>query len=299
MSELDIGSKRIGHVVEGFLGKVQERYDIGGVNLLGISSGFSIVDLWTGGFQPDELIIYAASTSVGKSAALVSTVLQTAEEYPNEAVLLFSLEMRAEVVVNRLLSARSGVPTGRIKRGRMDADELARVRLAAEEFYDSNIYVIDHTATSDQVVRAAYEIGEHTDVKLVAIDYVGLLQDTKGANETERMGQISRNIRAMARPDNLNIPILAAAQLNRAAQSSEDPRPKLHHLKNTSNLEQDSQIVLLFYRPHKIAMERGAAPQEIETDAEIIIAKNREGQLGITKAEFVPRMTEWRQVSKD
>lgn len=291
----DMHSNIIGDVASRLVGLVEERKKLGGVELLGLPTGFSLVDKYTGGMQPDQMWIVAARTGGGKTSWALDCALSALRHDPSRSVLFYSLEMSALSLVNRLFARMTGIASGRIIRGKVDEDELEQVRLAAEELADLKLHLVDSTATSEDITTHALGIAEQEDVSLVVVDYLQLLTDRIGSSETERVGEISRRVRALARPDYLNAPVLALSQLNRASQTSEDKVPHLHHLKNSSNLEQDANVVLLLHRPAIENQTKGAKQQEVETDAQIIIAKNRDGMMGATEAQFIPRLTAWRQ----
>lgn len=285
--------RTIGDIAASFLGTVTARQEQGGVDLLGLATGFHRIDEWTGGLQPDQMWIVGARTAVGKTSIALDMALSVARQ--QRGVLFYSLEMSAELLVNRLIARMTDIAAGRIYRGKLTREELAKVKVATEELADFKLAVIDQTLTSDDLGEHAKRIADQSDVGLVVIDYAGILRDDSTFGETERMGRISNNIRALARPDQLNCAVLLLAQLNRASEHREDHTPQLSDLKSSGSLEQDAHVVLLPYRPYLYELMHGAEPKDCEDDAMIIIAKNREGITGATKALFYPRIMEWRQ----
>jgi replicative DNA helicase len=284
----------IGNVATSLLAKVTERYDVGGVNLIGVSTGLKTVDTMTGGMGADEMWIIGAGTGVGKSSLAMSMSLEVARA--NKGVIYYSLEMSAESLVNRLISTATGIDAGRIIRGKISQPELKQIHYAAEEIQDLSLFIVDSSMTSEDVVEHTQIVADsHGDIGLVTVDYAQLMSDPNTFGETERVGRISGNLRSIARPDMLNIPILVLSQLNRASQSREDRTPQLHDLKSASDLEQDAHVVLLLHRPYKDAMEHGAEPKDIETDAKIIVAKSRNGPTGSTRSNFHTRTMTWSQ----
>lgn len=285
--------KTIGQLASSLFETVAERQAIGGVDLLGLSTGLDRIDEWTGGLQPDQLWIVGARTAVGKTALALSIGLTVARQ--DRGVIVYSLEMSAELLVNRLLSRMTDIAAGRIYRGKISANELSRVKAAAEELSGLKLAVVDVTMSSDELSEHAKRVADQSDVGLVIVDYAGILRDDSGFGETERMSRISNNIRALARPDQLNCAVVLLAQLNRASEHREDHTPQLSDLKSSGSLEQDAHVVLLPYRPYLYELMHGAEPKEVEDDAMIIVAKNREGITGATRAQFYPRLMEWRQ----
>lgn len=284
----------IGDVTRSLLAKVEQRYDAGGVDLLGTATGFGVVDRMTGGMGPDEMWIIAGQTGGGKSALALNMALNTCRS--GKDVLFYSLEMGAESLVNRLLSTMTGVDSGRIIRGKFSASEKRAIDNAVNDIEDLGLYIIDSSCTSQQVREHSFRIGEKLGgVGLIVVDYAQLLGDDSSLGDVERLTKISNNIRNLARPDQMDAPVLLLSQLNRASQSREDKTPQLHDLKGASQFEQDAHVVLLLHRPHREAILRGADPKDIETDAKIIIAKNRSGPAGSTTASFNTKTTTWSQ----
>lgn len=290
---MSVNLRTIGTIANDLVGTIAERQQIGGVDLIGLSTGFHKIDEWTGGLQPDQLWIVGARTAVGKTAFALSMALNVAKQ--NRGVLVYSLEMSGELLTNRLLARMTDIPAGRIYRGKLTVEELARVRVAAEELSDMRLAVIDSSLTSDELREHALKVADKSDIGLAVIDYAGILRDEGRFGETERIGRISNNVRALARPDNLDCPVILLAQLNRASEQREDHTPQLSDLKSSGSLEQDAHVVILPYRPYLYELMHGAEPLAVEDDAMLIIAKNREGVTGATRAEFVPRLMEWRQ----
>lgn len=292
---MSVNLRTIGDIADNLLGVVEQRQQSGGVDLIGLSTGFYKIDEWTGGLQPDQMWIVGARTAVGKTAFALSMALNVARQ--NRGVLVYSLEMSGELLTNRLLARMTDLPAGRIYRGKLTSEELARVKVAAEELQDLKLAVIDSSLSSDQLHDHALRVADKSDIGLAVIDYAGILRDEGKFGETERIGRISNNVRSLARPDNLNCPVVLLAQLNRASENREDHTPQLSDLKSSGSLEQDAHVVILPYRPYLYELMHGADPLDVEDDALLIIAKNREGVTGATRASFIPRLMEWRQTA--
>lgn len=283
--------RTLSQIAEGYVGQIEHRQEQGGLDLIGLTTGYQIVDEMTAGMQPDELWIYAARASVGKTAGALGTALANAKD--GKAILFYSLEMSGESLVNRLLAAWTNISAGRILRGKLNDDELRFVKEKAALFTNLKFGIIDRSMSSVEMCEHALSFAEESEVSLVVADYAGLFRD-KNENEVQRLNEISANLRTLARPDHLNVPVLMLVQLNRATEMSEDGRPSLHNLKGSGAFEQDAENVLLFHRPYKRELLNGAAPVE-EEEAEIIVAKCRNGPIGSTKAIFRPRTMTWVQ----
>lgn len=294
-----MGTHLIGDVASSFIETVQKRKDQGGVEFIGLPTGYAKVDEYLGGLQPDTMGIVAARSSVGKSAMALDVALHVAKQ--NKRVILYSLEMAADRLTNRLLSRMTHVPGGRIQRGQLSDDEMMKIRRAASEFKELPLVVSDSTYDSGTLSEHVYKLAERAAQKgpelgLVVVDYVALLRD-EGINENERLGYISSTLRSLARPDQLNVPLLVLAQLNREVEKRENHIPILSDLRSSGNLEQDAEWVIFLHRPHYYEMQQGAAPLVKEDNAKIIIAKNRDGATGMTSAAFYPLETRWEQLA--
>lgn len=294
-----MGTRLIGDVALSHLGDVKTRKDLGGVDVVGIPTGFWQVDEFIGGLRADTVGVIAGRPGMGKSALALDIALNVAKQ--NKRVVLYSLEMTAERLTNRLLSRLTDIPSGKIIRGRLTDDEFQRVRRAAEELGDTPLALCDDTHDSLTITDHIKNLAERAlqsdgpNLELMIIDYASLLRDRLAINENERLGRISNNIRALARPDQLNIPILLLAQLNREVEKRENHMPQLSDIRDSGSIEQDAEWVAMVHRPHYYAMQQGSAPLPVEQDGAIILAKNREGPTGLTRAEFYPAKTMWKQ----
>jgi replicative DNA helicase len=236
---------------------------------------------------------------MGKTALGLDIALNVARQ--DQRVMVYSLEMTADRLANRLLSRMTDIPGGRIVRGKLDGDELRAVKRATEELKDIPLAITDETFDSERLVEHATEWAERAEKRggpplgLLVIDYVSLLRDVAKFGENERVGRISNNIRALARPDNLNIPIVLLVQLNRQVDGREGHIPTLSDIRDSGSLEQDAHSVIFCFRPYYYELMNNAEPLPEERDAALIIAKNREGPQGKTRAVFRPSKTMWLQ----
>lgn len=284
--------RKIGDIAESFLQEVAERQALGGVEHFGIPTGFYKIDRHTGGMQEDQLWIIGARPSVGKTSLALDIGLNVARL--DKGVLFYSLETRGEILVNRLLSRMCGIPAGRIIRGKISDAEFKQVKRSIEEFHAMRLGIIDSQLTTTELREHALSIADKGPVDLIMIDYASLFTDAV-AGATEKMEHVSGQVRNLARPDQLNCPVVLLAQLNRASEMQDDPLPQLHHLKSSSRLEQDAAVVIFPHRPEMINRLKGVPPKEVETDAQLIIAKNKDGPIGATGAHFFPDKMMWEQ----
>ena len=294
-----MATRLIGDVASSFYKDVETRKKRGGVDIIGTATGFYRLDEYLGGLQPDALYLVGGRPGMGKTALGLDIALNVAMQ--NKRVLVYSLEMTADRLTNRLLSRMTNIPSGRIVRGKLNNDELQQVKKASEELRDIPLAITDETFDSERLVEHATNLAERAakgggpDVGLLVIDYVSLLRDAQKFGENERVGRISNNLRALARPDNLNIPIVALVQLNREVDKRESHIPTLSDIRDSGSLEQDAHAVIFCYRPAYYDQMAGGESQAEERDAALIIAKNREGPQGKTKAIFRPTRTQWLQ----
>jgi len=287
-------TRQIGAIARSFVDEISERKAKGGVELLGIATGFDTVDDFTGGLQSDQFWIVAARTSVGKTAFALDMALHASRH--GYGTLFYSLEMRGEILVNRLLSRMTGIPAGRIIRGKLTDPELVLVVEACAVLDTFKLAIIDKTVTSLDIIEESMRVADTTgNVGLVMVDYAGILADRSVHGDVQRLSEISGNLRMLARPDYLDCTVVVLAQLNRQSEMREDHRPALSDIKGSGSFEQDADVVLFPYRPHLYELMKGADAVDEETDAEIIIAKNRNGPMASTKASFYPKLMKWEQ----
>lgn len=294
-------TRRLGAIAWSFLSDVEERQKRGGIDVLGLPTGLDYVDDLTGGLQPDNMWVIGARTSVGKTALALGISLAAAAA-SGDWVFFYSLEMRGEALVNRLVSGMTGIPSGRIKRGKLDQAEFERVRQAVASLDQLRVVVIDESMTSealrDHALRS-YDslLAKHPDDKigLIVVDNAHIMADRSALGSYQKMTEISNRIRNLARPNELDCPVLLLAQLNRQSEIREDHRPQLSDLKESGSLEQDAEVVIFPFRPYLYERLKGAELKEVENDAEIIVAKNREGPVMTTRAKYYPKTMTWEQ----
>jgi replicative DNA helicase len=249
----------------------------------GIPSGFSALDRLTGGFQPADLVLVAARTSVGKSSLALSFIeRQIARGY---GVALASLETPALQVWERLLSMRSGVSTGRLRFGHLNAEDFRAFVEAAGGLSECALRVLDRPDVSLPALRAwaCGEVGRGA--RIVYVDYAGLLSGGDGrAPRWERMADVSRGLKGIARE--LNVPLVAIVQLNREAADAREPG--LHNIRDSGAFEQDADLVLLLLRADK------QTPEEL-VPAQLRIAKHRNGPTGRVELVFRRSLTRFEE----
>jgi replicative DNA helicase len=251
-------------------------------SVTGVSSGFPDLDNYTAGFQKGDLIIVAGRPSMGKTALAMNFAQHAAidKEVP---VAVFSLEMSKESLVQRLLCAEGRVDAGRLRRGRLQDDEYARLATAAGHLNTAPIWIDDTPAITALELRAkARRLASEVDLGLIIVDYLQLMSGPSNAdNRQQEISAISRSIKAVAKE--LNVPVVALSQLSRAPEQRTDRRPVLADLRESGAIEQDADLVLFVYReevyrkPEDLVDDAG---NSIEGKAELIIGKQRNGPTG-------------------
>lgn len=252
----------------------------------GVITGFNDLDYLLDGLKPQELCYVAARPSQGKTALALAIVERVAVRQ-GEHVLFTSLEMSRESLAERLLSSIANINGDRIRRPwLMDQDEKERLAMAVEALGQSPIDFDDRSGlTLSKIGAAARRVKSRHGLKLLVIDYLGLIESKTSRNETEQetVAKLSRRLKGLARE--LNVPILCVHQLNRGPESREDHRPRMSDLRSSGQLEQDADVVLLLHRPDSYN------PDDQPGIAELIIAKNRNGPTGSIELAFVKECT--------
>jgi len=248
--------------------------------IFGVPTGFFDLDKLLSGLQPSDLLIIAGRPGQGKSGFLLS-VANNAALVHKKHVAVFSLEMSNEQVVQRLIAQQTGIDSQRLRTGKLVEEEWPKFTHAVEVFSDTKIFLDDTPAITPLQLRTkCRRLHMEYGLDLVIIDYLQLMGgDTRNDNRVQEVSYISRNLKILARE--LNVPVLAAAQLSRAVEQRSDKRPVLSDLRESGSLEQDADIVMFIYRPDQY--EKDTVKQNV---AEIIVAKHRNGPVGSVELIF-------------
>ena len=249
-------------------------------DLVGVPTGFFDIDKMLGGLQPSDLLIIAGRPGMGKTGFLLTAVKNAAQVHKKH-VAIFSLEMSNEQLVQRLIAQETGIDSTRLRSGRLDPNEWMLFTQAIEVLTDTHIFLDDTPALTPLQLRTkCRRLHLEYNLDLIVVDYLQLMTgDIRNNNRVQEVSDISRNMKILARE--LNVPVLAAAQLSRAVEQRSDKRPVLSDLRESGSLEQDSDIVMFIYRPE--VYEEDSAQQNL---AEIIIAKHRNGPTGEVQLVF-------------
>lgn len=269
---------------------VEERYKENDNRVAGYPTGFADLDSYTGGLQPGSLTIIAARPSMGKTAFAVN-IAQFGGGSSNRPVLIFSLEMPAEQLVLRMLSAESSVNLSLLNSGTFDTSAFNDVRKACDVLAKRNIFINDDSGLTamDFRTRCRRFKTRHPDLALVIVDYLQLMSSGEGRTEgrQQEVSDISRMLKNTARE--LQCPVIALSQLSRAVESRNEKKPQLSDLRDSGAIEQDADLVLLMFRQDYYGENENNDLQNSEAD--IRVAKNRNGRTGVFKLTFKREFT--------
>jgi len=258
--------------------------------ITGIPSGFSKLDELTAGWQRSDLIIIAARPSMGKTAFALSLARNAAlhPERPT-GVAIFSLEMSAQQLAQRLLTSEARVDAQLARTGRLRDKDWPRLARAAGQLSKAPIFIDDTPGLSILELRAkCRRLKAEHDIGLVVVDYLQLMHGTivsKNANREQEIAQISRSLKSLAKE--LDVPVLALSQLSRAVETrGGDKRPQLSDLRESGSIEQDADVVAFIYRAERYGITVDENGNSTEGLAEIIIGKQRNGPVGMIQLAF-------------
>lgn len=260
----------------------------------GIPTGFIDLDYKLSGLQPSDLVLVAARPSMGKTA-FVLNIAQYMAFKKDKGVAIFSLEMSKEQLVNRLFSLESQVDAQALRTGNMKDSDWEKLIEGAGIIGKSNLIIDDTPGISVSELRSKcrkYKLEHGLDI--VIIDYLQLMTGSVGKNSESRqqeISEISRSLKGLARE--LNVPVVALSQLSRAVESRPDKRPMLSDLRESGAIEQDADVVMFIYRDEYYNKD-----SEFKKQAEIIIAKQRNGPVGTVNLAWLGEYTKFANLSR-
>ncbi|MBE50974.1 MAG: replicative DNA helicase [Flavobacteriales bacterium] len=266
--------------------------------MTGVPSGFSKLDDITSGWQRSDLVIIAARPGMGKTAFALSIARNIAVNH-EIGVAIFSLEMSSEQLVNRLISSESEINAGKLRKGDLADHEWVQLHSKIKGLSKANIYIDDTPAISVFELRAKARRLVKSGVKIIIVDYLQLMTaGGKGGNREQEISMISRSLKGIAKE--LSIPILALSQVNRSLEQRSgvgSKRPMLSDLRESGAIEQDADIVTFIYRPEYYKIQEWENGDSCLGQAEIIIAKHRNGRLGDFRLNFKPDFAKFAELS--
>ncbi len=273
--------------------RIEQQYEHRG-EPVGLPTGFTDLDALLGGFQKSDLIIVAARPGVGKTSLMLSMALNAARLGNNARVAIFSLEMSAEQLVQRLVSAETGINSQKLRSGELDEREWTLFTQAVGNLGNLRLFLDDTPAITPLQMRAkCRRLYREHGLDLIIVDYLQLMNSgmTHNDNRVQEISYISRNLKELARE--MNVPLLSAAQLSRQVEQRADKRPQLSDLRESGSIEQDADIVMFIYR-EDLYDENSERPNQ----ADIIIGKHRSGPTGVVTLYFNKAVTQFSNMKK-
>lgn len=271
--------------------KIEDRYEKTGVEVTGYPSGFKALDEIITGFQPGSLNVIAARPSMGKTA-LALNIAQFGGGEKNYPIIIFSLEMSAEQLIQRMLAAESKVNLNSLNTGSMGRHDWIDLQRAAGVVTQKNIFINDGSDLTimDFRTKCRRFKNRHPDLGLIIVDYLQLMSsgDRRPDNRQQEVSEISRLLKVVARE--INCPIIALSQLSREAEKRSEKRPQLSDLRDSGAIEQDADTVILIFR-EDYYQEKQQDDKKTNSKADIRVAKNRNGSTGVCSLTFQREIT--------
>jgi replicative DNA helicase len=312
--------------------KMAEKALTSGGGLSGLTTGINALNAKTGGLHNSDLIILAGRPGMGKSALATNIAFNCARRYVEEVAegvpegkrsgapaAIFNLEMSADQLATRILSEQSEISAEALRMGKISKDEFRSLARASQQLQDLPLYIDDTPGLTIAALRTrARRLKRQRGIGLLIVDYLQLLQGTGKAggdnNRVQEISEISRGLKTLAKE--LQVPVIAAAQLSRAVEQREDKRPQLSDLRESGSIEQDADIVMFIYREEYYLstkepregsddaksqdayQEWQRQMQEVYGQAEILVAKQRHGATGKVKLRFDARITRFSDLAE-
>jgi len=294
----EVGSKRLGKDFQAvgtlateFFRDIDQIMETG-EPMTGVHSGFYSLDEMTTGFYPGDLVIVAARPSMGKTALVLNFALNVARTRKGP-VAIFSLEMSGAQLVRRLVSMISGVRGDVLKSTHITDEQYTKIVDACEELSTLPIYIDDSSEINGLEIKGKCRRlqQQHGELALIVVDYLQLMRATrKVENRVQEVGEIARSLKAVAK--DLSVPVVALSQLSRSVETREGRKPQLSDLRESGSIEAEADLVMFIFREdyYKPKEERAQelVNENVAQEAEIIIAKHRNGPTGTVKVGFQP-----------
>ncbi len=265
-----------------------EKLAAAGKTITGVPTGFPDLDDKISGLQPSNLIVLAARPAMGKTA-LALDLAQNVALKEKTPVAIFSFEMSASELVQRMMCTQGRVDSNRLRTGKVGADDWPKITEACTRLQQAAPIYVDDTPNMNMLeIRAKTRRlkSKHPGLGLVIVDYLQLMMpDSRAENRVQEVSKMSRSLKILARE--LEVPVIAISQLSRQVESRQPPRPILPDLRESGSIEQDADLVLFIYRPRD---EAG----HLQTSTELIVAKHRNGPTATIHLEFQDTYTSFR-----
>jgi replicative DNA helicase len=263
-----------------------------GDETLGIPSGFFDLDAMTTGFYGGDMVIVAARPSMGKTSLVLAFALHVAQKIRDKSVAVFSLEMSGKQLARRLVSMLAKVSSHEMKKPHLTQQQLSRLADACDHLYSLPIYIDESSDISGfEMLGKCRRLKKEQGLSMVVVDYLQLMRgNRKTENRVQEVSDIARSLKAMAKE--LDVPVIALSQLSRGVENRDNKLPQLSDLRESGSIEAEADMVMMIYREQYYKDREH--PEEANTDperneeADIIIAKHRNGPTGTVKLGFQP-----------
>ena len=275
--------------------------------ITGLSTGYAQLDEMTTGLHKDELVIIAARPAVGKTA-FVLNIAQNVATRTDNTVAIFSLEMGAESLANRMLCAEGNINANHLRTGQLTQDEWQSLFIATGALSNASIYIDDTPGIKVAEIRARCRrlAKEKGNLGLIVIDYLQLIEGSNPDNRQQEVSEISRQLKKLAKE--LEVPVIALSQLSRGVEQRQDKRPVLSDIRESGSIEQDADIVSFLYRDDYYEHDEDSDDNNNQgnnqdddgsnaSEVEVIIEKNRSGPRGTVKLLFAKSYNKFTSIS--
>ena len=266
--------------------------------ITGLPTGYQALDKMTAGLQKEELIILAARPAVGKTAFALN-IAQNVGTKTDKTVAIFSLEMGAESLVNRMLCAEGSIEASHLRTGQLNEEEWRNLIVAMGSLSRASIYIDDTPGIKISEIHArCRKLAQETgNLGLILIDYLQLIEGTGRENRQQEVSEISRQLKTLAKE--LKVPVIALSQLSRGVEQRQDKRPVLSDIRESGSIEQDADIVAFLYRDDYYQREGDEEEEEQSNNnvIEVIIEKNRSGARGTVELLFIKEYNKFSSLS--
>jgi replicative DNA helicase len=263
----------------------------GDKSALGIPTGFSGLDNVLAGMGEGDLILIGSRPGMGKTSFVLNIASNVASR-TKKAVCIFSLEMSAQQLVNRMISSEAMVDSYTLRTGRLSSDDWVKVAEASAKLAGMDILIDDSSGITATAMKA--KLRRVNNLGLVIIDYLQLMQgERRTENKVQEVAEITRNMKLMAK--DLGIPVICCAQLSRSPEARADKKPVLADLRDSGSIEQDADVVIFLYRDDYYNRDKG--PEESGGNiVEVIVAKNRHGMTSTVRMGWLGQYTKYRSI---
>ncbi|MEQ3452831.1 replicative DNA helicase [Enterococcus cecorum] len=271
-------------------------------DITGLPTGYPELDKMTAGLQPEELIILAARPAVGKTAFALN-IAQNIGTRTDRSVAIFSLEMGAESLVNRMLCAEGTIEAGHLRTGQLTEQEWHNLIMAMGSLSNTSIFIDDTPGIKVSEIRARCRrlAQEKGNLGLILIDYLQLIEGSGRESRQQEVSEISRQLKKLAKE--LKVPVIALSQLSRSVEQRQDKRPVLSDIRESGSIEQDADIVAFLYREDYYQRQgteedKNEEEQAVDDVIEVIIEKNRSGARGTVELLFKKEYNKFASISR-